>query len=126
MIFESVFFQFPIITYSFSFKMDDILLKLRKYFPSLSQNALTKIYKVRCERLRLLMHKDIPEDIRWIIETKVRLAGESSNSFTSYMPGLGKSSYSKRRRAKRLQVCHKCARWTCNKRCRSLGMVFAN
>ena len=72
------------------------------------------------------MHKDIPEDVRWIIEAKVRLAGESSNSFASYMPGLGKSSYSKRRRAKRLQVCHKCARWTCNKRCRSLGLVSAN
>ena len=89
--------------------MDFILSKLRKYFPSLPQNALTKIYKARCERLRLLMHKDIPEDVRWIIEAKVRLAGESSNSFASYMPGLGKSSYSKRRRAKRLQVCHKCS-----------------
>ena len=106
--------------------MDGILSNLRKYFPSLPQNALTKIYKARCERLRLLMHKGIPEDIRWIIEAKVRLAGESSNSFASYMPGLGKSSYSKRRRAKRLQVCHKCARWTCNKRCHSLGMVSAN
>ncbi|KAF3455845.1 hypothetical protein FNV43_RR00487 [Rhamnella rubrinervis] len=25
-----------------------------------------------------------------------------------------------------MQVCHKCARWTCNKRCRSLGMVSIN
>jgi hypothetical protein len=29
------------------------------------------------------MNHGIPEDIRWIIEAKVRLSGESSNSFTS-------------------------------------------
>ena len=28
--------------------------------------------------------------------------------------------------AKRLKVCHKCARWTCNATCRSLGMIFIN
>ena len=106
--------------------MDASLSNLRKYFPSLPQYALIKIYKVRCERLRLLMHKRIPEDIRWIIEAKVRLAGESSDSFASYMPGLGKSSYSKKRRAKRLRVCPKCARWTCDKRCRSIGMTSSN
>ena len=58
--------------------------------------------------------------------SKGPITGESSNSFASYMPGLGKSSYSKRRRAKRLQVCYKCARWTCNNRCCSLGIVSAN
>mgnify|MGYP003742063043 FL=1 len=42
------------------------------------------------------------------------------------MPGLGRSSYAKRRRAKRLQVCHKCARWNCNRSCRSLGFVSRN
>ncbi|XVE91128.1 hypothetical protein DITRI_Ditri20bG0129900 [Diplodiscus trichospermus] len=68
----------------------------------------------------MLMHKGIPGDIRWLIEAKVRLAGDSSNSFVSYMPGLGKISYEKKRRAKRLQVCHKCARWTYNKRYCSL------
>ncbi|KAF3445880.1 hypothetical protein FNV43_RR11057 [Rhamnella rubrinervis] len=83
------------------------------------------IVKHVCARLRLLMDKGMHRDI-WIIEAKVRLASESSDSFVSYMPGMGKSSYSKRRRAKRMQVCHKCARWTCNKRCRSLGMVSIN
>ena len=72
------------------------------------------------------MHKGILKDIRWIIEAKVRLAGESTNSFISCISGLDKSSYSNRRRAKRWQICHKCARWTCNKRCSFLGMVFAN
>ncbi|XP_073061835.1 uncharacterized protein [Primulina eburnea] len=72
-----------------------------KYFPSVSENVLRKIYAGRCERLRLLMQKGIPEDIR-------------------------KSTYAKKRRAKRLGVCHKCARWTCDKRCRSLGCVSDN
>ena len=42
------------------------------------------------------------------------------------MPGLGRSTYAKKRRAKQLSVCYKCARWTCNTRCRSLGMVSNN
>ena len=61
-----------------------------------------------------------------IIEAKVRLTGESPNSFVSHMPGVGKSSYAKKRRAKKLKVCHKCACWTCNQKCRSLGMVSVN
>jgi hypothetical protein len=72
------------------------------------------------------MNHGIPEDIRWLIEAKVRLSGESSNSFISYMPGTGKSTFAKKRRAKRLKVCHRCARWTCNATCRSLGMVSVN
>ncbi|XP_024041924.1 uncharacterized protein LOC112099055 [Citrus clementina] len=39
------------------------------------KNALRKIYKARCKRLRLLMINGIPSDIRWLIEAKVRLAG---------------------------------------------------
>ena len=48
---------------SFLFKMDEILSKICKYFPSVSENVLRKIYAGRCERLRLLMQKGIPEDI---------------------------------------------------------------
>jgi hypothetical protein len=106
--------------------MDTTFEKLKKYFPALPQNAITKIYRARCERLRLLMNHGIPEDIRWLIEAKVRLSGESSNSFISYMPGTVKSTFAKKCRAKRLQVCHRCARWTCNATCRSLGMVSVN
>jgi hypothetical protein len=51
--------------------MDTTLEKLKKYFPVLPQNAITKIYHARCERLRLLMNNGIPEDIRWMIEAKV-------------------------------------------------------
>jgi len=127
----SRFFQFPIITniciylcnsllflpylnlFSNShLKMDTTLEKLKKYFPALLQNAITKIYRARCERLRLLMNHGIPEDICWLIKAKVRLSGESSNSFISYMPGIGKSTFAKKHRAKRLKVCHRCARWT--------------
>ena len=69
------------------------------------------------------MNHGIPEDIRWLIEAKVRLLGESSNSFISYMPRTGKSTFAKKCRAKRLKVCHRCARWTRNATCHSLGMV---
>jgi hypothetical protein len=37
------------------------------------------------EILRLLMNHGIPEDIRWLIEAKVRLLSESFNSFISYI-----------------------------------------
>ena len=106
--------------------MDTTLEKLKKYFPALPQNAITKIYRVRCERLRLLINHGIPEDIRWLIEAKVRLSNESFNSFISHMLGTGKSTFAKKRRAKRLKVCHRCARWTCNATCRLLGIVSVN
>jgi len=106
--------------------MDTTLEKLKMYFPALPQNAITKIYRARCARLRLLMNHRIPEDIRWLIEAKIRLSGESSNSFISYMPGTGKNTFAKKRRAKRLKIYHRCARWTCNATCRSLGMVSIN
>jgi hypothetical protein len=32
-------------------KMDTTLEKLKKYFPALPQNAITKIYHARCARL---------------------------------------------------------------------------
>jgi hypothetical protein len=106
--------------------MDTTLEKLKKYFPALPPNAIAKIYHARCERLRLLMNHRIPEDIRWLIEAKVRLSSESSNSFISYMPGTCKSTLAKKRHAKRLKVYHRCARWTCNVTCRSLGIVCVN
>jgi len=81
---------------------------------------------MRLQKLRLLMNHGIPEDIRWLIEAKVRLSGVSSNSFISYMPGTGKSTFTKKHRAKRLKVCHRCARWTCNTQCRSLGIISIN
>jgi hypothetical protein len=42
------------------------------------------------------------------------------------MPRTGKSTFAKKRHAKRLKVCHRCARWTYNAQCRSLGMIFIN
>jgi hypothetical protein len=106
--------------------MDTTLEKLKKYFPDLPQNVITKIYRARCGRLRLLMNHGIPEDICWLIEAKVRLLGEFSNSFISYMSGTCKSTFAKKRRAKRLKVYHKYARWTCNAKYHSLGMVSVN
>jgi hypothetical protein len=87
--------------------MDTTLEKLEKYFPALPPNTITRIYYARCARLRLLMNHGIPEDIRWLIEAKVRLSGESFNSFISYMPGTRKNTFAKKCRAKRLKVCHR-------------------
>ncbi|XP_073273265.1 uncharacterized protein [Primulina huaijiensis] len=72
-----------------------------KYFACLPDNALKKIYKARCERLRLMMSYGIPNDIRLIIEAK-------------------------KRRAKRIGGCHKCARWTCKGKCKNVGMTSMN
>ena len=37
-----------------------------------------------------------------------------------------KSTFAKKRRAKRLKVCHRCARWTCNATCHFFKMVSIN
>jgi len=42
------------------------------------------------------------------------------------MPRTGKSTFAKKHRAKQLKVCHRCARWTRNLQCRSLGMISIN
>ena len=108
--------------------MEEIQQNLHQRFPSLPQNAFKKIYKARCEQLRLLMINGIPADIRWFIKVKVRLAGEFSDPFISYMPGFGKSTFAKKRRAKRLgSECSHCVRLACkNPRCKALGMVSVN
>ncbi|KAK9232875.1 hypothetical protein WN943_023123 [Citrus x changshan-huyou] len=60
-------------------KLEEIRNYVRKCFYSIlacsySQNALLTIYKAWSERMRLLMRNNIPADIRWLIEAKVRLA----------------------------------------------------
>jgi hypothetical protein len=77
--------------------MDTTLEKLKMYFPTLPQNAITKIYRARCVRLRLLMNHGILEDIHWLIEAKVRLSSEFSNSFISCMPRISKSTFAKKK-----------------------------
>jgi hypothetical protein len=42
------------------------------------------------------------------------------------MPSTGKNIFAKKCRAKQLKVCHRCARWTCNTQCHSLGMISIN
>ena len=106
---------------------NEILAKLHKRFPSLPQNALLTIYKAWSERMRLLMRNNIPADIHWLIEAKVRLAGELPPKFIAYMPGCGKGNYARKRRAQRISIaCHKCARMRCDKKPCSLLMVSDN
>ena len=76
--------------------------------------------------MKTFKHLGLPEDVRWIIEAKLCITGEIPESLIEPMPRMGRSFYSKKRRAKRMNVCHKCARWTCDKRCRSKGMVSIN
>ena len=77
--------------------------------------------------MRLLMKNNIPVDIHWLIEAKVRLAGELLPKFIALMPGCSKGNYARKRRARRISVaCHKCARMSCNKNPCSLGMVSDN
>ena len=90
--------------------MDQNLSNLCKRFPSLPVNILIKIYKRRFETLKVLTRLGMPAEIRWLIEAKVRLAGELPEPSRLSLSGLGKSSYAKKRRAKRLKVCWKCAR----------------
>ena len=60
---------------------NEILAKLNNQFPSLPQNALFTVYKARFERIRLVMRNNKPADIRWLIEAKVRLAGDLPPKF---------------------------------------------
>ena len=76
---------------------NEILAKFHKRFPSLFQNALLIIYKARSECMRLLMRNNISVNIRWLIEAKVRLAGELPPKFIAYMPGCGKGNYTRKR-----------------------------
>ena len=106
---------------------NEILAKLHNRFPSLSQNALLIIYKVRSERMRLLMRNNIPANIRWLIEAKVRLVGKLPLKFILYMPDCGKGNYARKRRARKLYVaCHKFARMRCDKKSCSLGIMSDN
>ena len=106
--------------------MEASLATLKNQFPTLPQDVVKKIYKCRLERMKTLTCLGLPEHIRWIVEAKVRLGGELNDSFIKRLPGLGRSSYSKKRRAKRMRICHKCARWNCDTRCKNPGYVSIN
>ena len=108
--------------------MEEIQQKFHQRFPSLPQNALKKIYKARCERLYLLMINGILADIRWLFEAKVRLAGEFSDPFVSYMSSFGESTFAKKKRDKRLgSECPHCVRLACIKQhSKTLGIIFVN
>ena len=93
-------------------------MKLKTRFPYFPQDSLRKIYRYRLERMKTLTCLGLPEDIRWIIEAKVRLAGEFQDFLIKHMPVMRKSFYSKKRKAKRMRVCHKCVRWNCDACCK--------
>ena len=104
--------------------MEETLLKFDNTFPTLPQDVLRKINNCRLERVKIFTRLGLPEDICWVIEAKVRLVGEFQDSYNRFMLGMRRNSYSKR--AKRIGVCHKCARWTCDTHCRNIGMASIN
>jgi len=106
--------------------MEEVLKDLKIQFPTLSRDVLQKIHQNRIERWVVLRSSRLPKDVCQIIEAKVRLAGEIPNFLLKRLPGMGRSTYSKKRRAKRMNVCHKCARWNCDKQCRNPGMISIN
>jgi len=91
-------------------EMENALENIKRTYLNLPRDVLRLIYRYRLERSRFLIKSRLPRDIQEIIEAKIHLASELSSSFVKYLPGMGKSSYSKKRRAKRMKVCHKCAR----------------
>ena len=94
---------------------NQILAKLHKWFPSLPYNAILTIFKTWSKRLRLLMRITVLVHIRWLIETKLWLRRELPLKFVAYMFGYRKGNYSRKWRARRLQVSyHKCARTNYN------------
>ena len=106
--------------------MEASLATLKNQFPTIPQVVLKKICKCRLERMKTLTRLSLPEHLRWIIEAKVRLGGELNDSFIKRLPGLGRISYSKKRRAKRMRVCHKCARCNCDRCCKNHGYLSIN
>ncbi|KAL6579219.1 hypothetical protein OROMI_009435 [Orobanche minor] len=99
---------------------------IENQFPYLSKKEILKIYKCRAEQMRLFMRYNIPHDIRFIIEARVRITGESSETPTRFLSGLGKRSYAKKQRANKMAICYKCARWNCDSKCQSLGIPSTN
>ena len=105
-------------------KLEEILARLKERFPPFRRSVLLQLYRVRMERLRMLMIKGVPEDVRLTIEGKVR---NEEKPPIFHLPGTGTSTFAKTRRAKRLaSKCYKCARWTCEGNCRRIGLPSTN
>ena len=105
--------------------MEEAIKNLKRQFPTSPLDILKKIHRERTERWVVLRNTCLSKDICRIVEAKVRQEGELPKLFPK-MPRMGRSSYSKKRRAKRMNVCFKCARWNCDKQCRNPEMVSIN
>ena len=98
--------------------MDEIIVRLRNIFPTLPEDMLRKIYDCRLKRMKVFTRLRLLKDVHWIIKANVRLASEIHEFFVRFMLRMGRSSYHKKRRAKRMKVCHKYLRWTFDKCCK--------
>jgi len=82
--------------------MEQALANLKKTYPNMPRGVLRLIYRCRLERSRVLIKSGLPRDLQEIIKARVRLAGELSSSFVKHLPGIGRTSYAKKCRAKRM------------------------
>jgi len=108
------------------FEMENALENLKRTYPNMPRDVLKLIYRYHLERSRVLIKSRLPRDLQEIIVARVHLVSELPSLFVKHLPGMEKSSYSKKRRAKRIKVCHKCARWNCDTGCRNPGFVSKN
>ena len=76
--------------------------------------------------MKIFTHFKLLKNVHWIIEVMVQLVGEIYELFVRSMLEMQRSFYSNKRRAKRMEVCHKCVKWTCDKRYRSKRMILKN
>jgi len=93
-----------------SLKMDNAFENLKKTCSNMPRNVLKLIYWYHLERSRFFIKFGLLRDMQEIIEAKMHLVGELPSSFVKHLLGMGKSSYSKKRKAKRMWVCHKYVR----------------
>ena len=111
----TIVFTFNFITFfhlKSQFNIKESLTELRIRFLTILKDVLRKINNFQLKRMKTFKHLKFLKDIRWIIEVKIHLTGEFNESFVKHMPRMGRNSYSKTKRTKRMEVYHKCARWS--------------
>jgi len=84
------------------------------------------IYKYHLERSRVLTKYGLPGDMQEIIEVRLCLADELPSLFVKHLLGMGKSSYSKKHKTKKMKVCHKYTKWNCDARCKNPRFISIN
>jgi len=97
-----------IFTTTFLFLLTDPCLKWRT--PSKTSKKYPNMSRYHLKRSRFFIKSGLSRDMHEIIEAKACLASELPSLFIKHLLDMGKSSYAKKCRVKRMKVCYKCAR----------------